>query len=236
MKLDSFTFTTTGGRDENQDSVGKYEQGDCGVYVVADGLGGHAMGSAASEIIVTTLLSESLPFGTEALRSKIAASNDGILALQAKHNCVAKSTVAALSVQGDRAYWANTGDSRVYYFHNDQQAFVTADHSVAYKKYRAGEITRAQIAEDEDQSCLLRALGGQSRWEPEAGMLERVSAGDAFLLCSDGLWEYVLDEEMLAELLKAETARDWARALLLRALDRVKPGHDNLTLITVMVQ
>lgn len=139
-------------------------------------------------------------------------------------------------MSGDKAYWANTGDSRVYYFHDDTLSFVTNDHSVAFKKYKAGEITRAQIATDEDQSSLLRALGDKKRWEPNVGTIEGICSGDAFVLCSDGFWEYVFDEEILIDCLKSSSARGWGKLMLLRAIDRVKPGHDNLSVITVKVQ
>lgn len=236
MILESFAFTSIGGRDENQDSVGKIEKNGFGIYVVADGLGGHSMGEAASELAVSAVLDGEAAADEEFLKEKIASANEAILAFQSKENCDAKSTVAALAVNAGKACWANTGDSRVYHFHDDEISFVTSDHSVAYKKYKAGEITRAQIASDEDQSSLLRALGDQRRWEPNVGTIEGIAEGDAFILCSDGFWEYVLDEEMEADYLKASSAREWAKLMLLRAIDRVKPGHDNLSVITVMVK
>ena len=71
-------------------------------------------------------------------------------------------------------------------------AEYTDDHSVAYKKYKAGEITREEIGFDDDQSSLLRTLGSEDRYEPSVRELNLVPRkGDAFLLCSDGFWEYV---------------------------------------------
>ena len=71
--------------------------------------------------------------------------------------------------------------------------------------------------------------------KPEAGQAE-LRPGDAFLLCSDGFWEYVYQEEMLADLLKAETPEGWARDMLLRHIRRTPPGNDNFSLITVFVE
>lgn len=63
-----------------------------------------------------------------------------------------------------------------------------------------------------------------------------VKAGDAFLLCSDGFWEYIYDQEMLADRLKAETPEQWAQLMLLRHIRRTPPGNDNFSLITVFVE
>ena len=239
MVLDSFDFTYIGGRPENQDSIGKKELPTGGIYIVADGLGGHEKGSLASDCAVK-YLSETWSAETaidEAwLKEQIGAVNNEILRLQQEHNCVIKTTVVALSIVENRAVWANTGDSRLYYIHDGELAKITADHSVSYKKYRAGEITRAQIALDEDQSSLLRTLGNTSRWEPDTYSVDSLCSGDAFLLCSDGLWEYILDEEILVDYLKADSAEGWASHLLLRAIDRVNLGNDNLSLISIIIE
>ena len=59
--------------------------------------------------------------------------------------------------------------------------------------------------------------------------------GDAFFLCSDGMWEYILDEEILVDYLKADSARTWAELLLLRVMERIPPKNDNLSLIAIVV-
>lgn len=104
------------------------------------------------------------------------------------------------------------------------------------KKYKSGEITRAQIGTDADQSCLLRALGNPERNQPDCGSAQHpIEPGDGFFLCSDGMWEYILDEEILVDFLKADTAQTWGELLQLRAMERVQSGNDNLSLIAVMV-
>lgn len=238
MTFDSFVFSSIGGREENQDAVGKLESEDGALYVVADGLGGHQFGSLAAEQAVSVLLDDwdATQAGEDGgLSERIQRANDEILEIQHSKNCITKTTVVALALFRGKAAWANTGDSRLYYIHNRQIEGYTEDHSVAYKKYKAGSITRAGIAQDEDQSCLLKALGGESRWEPDLTMLDEVSPGDAFMLCSDGMWEHILDEEILIDYLKSESAEKWAKLMLLRAIDRIEPGNDNLSLITVMV-
>lgn len=88
----------------------------------------------------------------------------------------------------------------------------------------------------EDQSSLLRSIGGESRNEPEFYNPDgNITPGDAFFMCSDGAWEYLKDGEILIDYCKAADARMWAELLLLRIIDRVPGNHDNLSIITVMV-
>ncbi len=108
---------------------------------------------------------------------------------------------------------------------------------MSYKKYKAGEITKEEICRDEDQSCLLRAIGNKERSEPDIHVCDaELEAGDAFLLCTDGVWEYLKDEEILIDLLKAEDARQWGELLLLRIMERIDGENDNLTLLTLILK
>ena len=240
MVFDTYEFTSRGGRSYNEDSVGSRIEGDHGIFVVADGLGGHSFGELASACVRDTLL-DGFPCkdGDPAqwLETQIADANQRVLALQQEKNSVMKSTVAALYIMGSRAIWAHAGDSRLYYIHEGRLKAYTEDHSVAYKKYKAGEITRREIAFDEDQSSLLRSIGGVDRNVPVIRVYDEfLVPGDAFLLCSDGAWEFLNDEEIAIDLLKSRTAKQWAEYLLLRMMERISGGNDNLTVLTVMLK
>ena len=239
MTLDCFTYTNQGGRSYNEDSVGEQTSGGNGIFVVADGLGGHQFGEVASACVRDTVLENWNPETENRpdwLKNQIAEANQRVLALQREKGSVLKSTVVALAVDGNRAVWANVGDSRLYYLHGSRIYAYTDDHSVAYKKFKAGEITRAQIGQDEDQSCLLRSVGSEDRNEPDIHICDiPLEAGDAFLLCSDGVWEYLKDEEIVIDLLKAQNAKEWGELLLLRMMPRIGEENDNLTLLTVML-
>lgn len=238
MKLNSYSFTTRGGREENQDSAAVGEEGAQGLYAVADGLGGHQNGKEASACVVKALLeawNREKPEETEAwLLEQIPSANRKLLALQQEKHAKMKSTVVALAVQGGRASWAHVGDSRLYHLRDGNILHITEDHSMAYMKYKAGQISRGQIGSDPDQSSLLRALGSENHGEPESCSCD-VLPGDGFLLCSDGLWEYLGDHEVLADWLKADSPKEWAELMMQRAISRIQPGNDNLTLITLMV-
>lgn len=237
-EFDSFSYTSKGGREYNQDAVGINEFSTGSVFVVADGLGGHLHGEIASETACKILLSDAPPKedGAKWLQERIDEANEKILELQKEHNCNMKSTVVVLLLQDGKVHWGHVGDSRLYYLHRGELVFCTEDHSVAYKKYKVGEITRDQIGQDEDQSQLLRALGNPDRGYADLHSDEiTLESGDGFLLCSDGVWEYLRDEEILADLLKADTAQEWGELLLLRVMERIGNDNDNLSLITVLV-
>lgn len=241
MTLDSYMFTNEGGRTKNEDCVAIDFSHDRGMFVLADGLGGHQLGEMASKCVCESLIeawSEKADGNvSEWLEKEIAIANQKVIDLQKEQHATMKSTVVSLVIDSKKATWANVGDSRLYYFHEGRINCFTEDHSVSYKKYKVGEITRVQLATDEDQSCLLRTLGSEDRNAPDMNNTENeLMVGDAFLLCSDGFWEYVLDQEMLIDLHKSESAREWANLLLLRAIKRVGKDNDNISVITVLVK
>lgn len=239
MKFDVYEYTSCGGRSYNEDSVGSQISGDSGIFVVADGLGGHALGEEASALAVEKLISmwePSDPDMAGQIERNLEEANTRILELQKQRNALMKTTAAVLMLNEDKAVWANVGDSRVYFIHENRMYSVTEDHSVAYKKYKSGEITRDELATDEDQSCLLRNLGNDERHRPDVYSADvSVISGDSFFLCSDGAWEYLRDEEILIDFLKAEDARHWAELMLLRIMERIDGENDNLTLLTVII-
>lgn len=240
MIFDEFKYTNQGGRSYNEDSVGSKICENSGLFVVADGLGGHQFGEVASACVRDTLLENFQPLEEnrkEWLVDRIAEANRRVLAKQQERNSVLKSTVVALAIDETQAVWANVGDSRLYYLHDSAIYSYTEDHSVSYKKYKAGEITREQICMDEDQSRLLRSIGSEDRNEPDVRSCDvPLESGDAFLLCSDGVWEYLKDEEILIDLLKAKNAKEWGELLLLRMMPRIGTENDNLTLLTLMLK
>ena len=118
MGFDAFDYSSQGGREYNEDSVGYKIAGNSGIFVVADGLGGHQYGELASSCICDVLVNswngEFMQDTAVWLQNQIALSNQNILKLQQEKNAVLKSTVVALVVDHGKAVWANVGDSRLY--------------------------------------------------------------------------------------------------------------------------
>lgn len=238
MKITTYAYTNRGGRDHNEDSIRAAENEHRTVLVLADGLGGHGGGERASALAAEEVCAQCLtsPAADEAaLTESIRKANQKVLEGQSEPGLEEmRTTLVTLSLEGDQALWAHVGDSRLYRVSQGEITQLTKDHSVTYRKYLGGEITRMDVYHDDDRSSLLRVLGREPCVpETGAGILH---PGDAFLLCSDGFWEYVYQEEILADCLKSATPEQWAQMMLLRHIRRTPKGNDNFSLITVFVE
>ena len=240
MIFDYYEFSNSGGRDYNEDSVGAKLCAGGGIFLVADGLGGLSSGEVASGMVRDWLIEkfdDSITDVPAWINENVKAVNDQILAIEQQQNKKMKSTLVMLTVLNNNMVFAHAGDSRLYYIHNNELVYYTEDHSVAFKKFKAGEIGRDQIGQDEDQSSLLRSIGGDDHYEPTIFPYpEQISSGDAFMLCSDGAWEYLKDLEVLVDKQKSSSAKEWAQRLLLRIMDRVDGKNDNLSIVTLIVE
>ncbi len=235
MRLSAYCYTNQGGRDHNEDSVRC--SAEAGAFVLADGLGGHGKGEVASALAADVLFQgcSDSALDPEGLLELFQRANETVMEGQKLPGQEEmKTTAVALSIDGERAVWGHIGDSRLYRFSGGTLAQATRDHSVTFMKYLGGEISYMDICHDDDRSSLLRALGRRPS-RPEVDQAELLP-GDAFLLCSDGFWEYVYREEMLADLLKSETPEQWAQNMLLRHIRRTREGNDNFSLICVFVE
>lgn len=236
MGIRAYAYTNRGGRDHNEDSLRASVED--GVFVLADGLGGHRCGEVASALAVNAIfkgLAQEQAPDEDSLLALFRSANDELLRQQAQPGQEEmRTTAVALKLAGDRAVWAHIGDSRLYRFSGGELAGVTPDHSVTYRKFLGGEISYMDIYHDDDRSRLLRVLGKEP-CRPEAGG-GTAAPGDAFLLCSDGFWEFVYNEEIQADLCKARTPEEWAELMLLRHIRRTPPGNDNFSIITVFVE
>lgn len=234
--LDIATYTDIGGRERNEDTV-RYTalEGDRLCLVLADGLGGHGGGEQAS-----AAAAESICGGwggtadPEGLKALVREANRRVLAIQTPQ-CAMKTTVTVLTLAGHSAVWAHAGDSRLYYFHDGALAFQTRDHSAAQLGVLLGDITTDQIRFHEDRSRVLRALGQDEELSVETGQRELDGGAHAFLLCSDGFWEYVLEPEMEEDLKNAAGPEDWLERMRRRLRERIPADNDNNTAAAVWV-
>ena len=234
MELDVFKYSSVGGRSNNEDYCECFAGDDCAVLVVADGLGGHDCGEVASEIAVKTVISAIESDSDTDLYAAIAQANAAIIAKQAEDPALEKmrTTIVCTKVSDNGLAYANVGDSRFYYFKAGQTHLRSKDHSVPQLAVDMGELSEAEIRYSDDRNKLLKVLGeDESLSLPEESPVLAVAPGDAFLLCSDGFWENVFDQEMEIDLIKATSAEEWARFMIKRLLLRVSGSHDNFTLI-----
>ncbi len=227
MIIDSAKYTCAGGHDVNEDSY--LCRGDKGIFIVADGLGGHSDGEKASNAAVK-YFEESCNgnYTEEFITELMEGANTQVL----KNGDGGKTTVAAAFTENGRFIYANAGDSRVYYFHDGKIIAQTKDHSVCQASVDMGLIRPEDIRGNEDRSRLLKVLGGEEKLNIKKHYPPiSVQNGDAFLLCTDGFWEYVYETEMEADLLKSDSADIWLKYMLKRQILRAQNKGDNYTAV-----
>lgn len=242
MRFTTSSLTRKGGRKNNQDAYQTIELpalGGC--WVVADGLGGHGGGEIAAQIAVeavTQSFKTCKSVSTESLQTCIEAAHQGILIRQAASEDLKRmrTTLVLLQIDAQGAQWAHIGDSRLYWFRNGAIAHVTRDHSVPQALADAGSIPQSEIRYHEDRNRILRSLGNVNDLRPTYFESKTsISVGDAFLLCTDGFWEYVHEFEMQADLAKSATPDLWLRLMEERLLSRATSENDNYTAVTLMI-
>ena len=146
-----------------------------------------------------------------------------------------KSTAVVLAVFQQQALWAHIGDSRLYHFHNGQLCNFTLDHSVPQVQVVLGELTRDQIPESPDRNKILRAVGNEEM-EVDFGPVVSLEPGrHAFLLCTDGFWEYLSEAEIWLDLLKSGSPDAWLMYLRCRGEARKAADADNNTAAAIFV-
>ncbi|MDR1217972.1 MAG: protein phosphatase 2C domain-containing protein [Oscillospiraceae bacterium] len=232
----AIAFSSKGGHPVNEDSVKLIQDNNRLIAIVADGLGSHGGGDVASAAAIEAI-QDALPARgitePDALLLCLEAANAAVLERQ-RPGVPMKSTAVVLTAEGGKAAFAHVGDSRGYLFRDGRIASQTMDHSVSQMSVLRGDITPAQIRFHESRSKLLRALGADDKAHGEITPLDAPRSGDAFLLCSDGFWEYVTEDEMEVDLAKAPGVSGWLSLMLARIGTRVPADHDNLSAICVI--
>lgn len=238
MKLITAECSFQGGRSYNEDSIRCVKQESALAAVVADGLGGHGGGQVASTLAAETIISlftANPEISASNIQSIFETANKNVLDAQTP-SCQMKSTGAALFIMDDSAIWAHAGDSRLYHFINGRLAFQTIDHSVSQMAVVSGEITPSQIRFHEDRNKVLRAFGNNECIKAEISDVYKLGNGfHSFLLCTDGFWEYVLEEEMEIDLSKSQTPSEWLSFMIHRLSERVDGKNDNFSAAAVFV-
>jgi serine/threonine protein phosphatase PrpC len=222
-------------RTQNQDS------GYAGstLFVVADGMGGHAGGDIASSIAVRRIAAtDRMDFATPqeaefALQSAMLAANQEIsAAVEDRPELTGMgTTVSALVRVGDVIATAHIGDSRIYLLRDGELSQITNDHTFVQRLVETGRITPEEAAVHPRRSVLMRVLGDIDQSPEIDTAVLGTAPGDRWMLCSDGLTSYVPLERVQIALEGAPTAADAADALVAEALDHGAP--DNVTAIVV---
>ncbi|MEP7221498.1 MAG: protein phosphatase 2C domain-containing protein [Novosphingobium sp.] len=219
-------------RSENEDS--QISLPESGVWLVADGMGGHANGRYASQTIAGGLdglpIPADLEGACEAVSRAVQAANAEIFAKSVEAGAQMGSTFVSLVISGGEfaVLWA--GDSRAYLFRGGQLFQLSTDHTQVEAMLERGLLTPEEAADHPMKHVLARAVGVEEHLQIDA-IRDAVEPRDVFLLCSDGLHGLVSDAEIAAML--ADKAHDAAHDLIALCLDRGAP--DNVTIALVAV-
>lgn len=232
MKYLCESYTHVGGRDNNEDSLLVFGSGHGILLVVADGLGGHDCGEVASGIAVQTLKEE---FSGESFDPvyAIRLANSRIMQKQAESGLAMKTTVCVAWIKDGRTQLCHVGDSRIYAFLGGCIVYQSMDHSASQMAVSVGEITLEEIRNHPDRNKLIRALGVDDEVRVDSVTLEGEQF-DSLLLCSDGFWEFVLEEEMTATRQGTSDPVLWLEQMRAIMTPRLPEGTDNNTAIVLI--
>ena len=240
MQLEILVLSKTGGRQVNEDACGFWSAPDACFCVLSDGLGGHYGGDVASKLVVRHTLDwfrETPECSALAVEAALRTANLAIMQEQRRDPQLASmratAVVLAVDTANGMAIWGHLGDSRLYCFRQCRVITQTRDHSVVQNMVDAGYLQPQDLRTSPHRNKLFAALGDE-HCEPRIEPLKfPLQNGDVFLLCSDGLWEYVEEEDMERTLGEAVSVVDWLQALESLILARGRKGQDNYSAIAV---
>lgn len=227
-------------RETNQDYVAYFTNADNQLLaVLCDGMGGHNAGDVASEMAAVHMGHEwettqfhTIDDITQWVQSEINKENHRIYekSLQFKGLEGMGTTLVSASILGNKALISNIGDSRAYHFKQGFFQQVTEDHSFVNELMKRGEISLEESKHHPNRNILVRSLGVEK--DVEVDFFEvTFDAGDSLLLCSDGLYHLLSEEEMTHILNRDVSAQEKAEWMVSRALEQ--EASDNISVILI---
>lgn len=239
-------------RSTNQDSAFSFfttsrsadQRPDFGLFIVADGMGGHHDGEKASalaaHVVATNIIAnvylptlrgdndaDRMPI-TEAMIAAVQKANSDIITRVPEGG----TTLTAVAIMGDLAYIVHVGDSRVYLVTKDGVEQITRDHSLVQRLVELDQLTPEEAVNHHQKNVLYRALGQSDNVEVDA-LTRRLPPKSHLMLCSDGLWNLVGDEEIRSMIMDHSNPQEACDKLV--ALANTHGGTDNITAIVLQV-
>jgi serine/threonine protein phosphatase PrpC len=239
MRFSVYQVSRKGGREKNEDRMGYCYTRDAGLFALADGMGGHPEGEVASQLALQTLaamfqrdckptLADPLRF----LHEAIIAGHHQLLRYATQKALIdtPRTTVVACLLQGNAAYWAHCGDSRLYLVRGEKLIARTRDHS-----YSELQQTMSHVVPMNDRfnrNVLFTCLGSPGKPVVDTVGPLLMQSGDRLLLCSDGLWGTV-DDNVITEQLARRDISDAVPELVEQALRNGGVKSDNVSVLAV---
>ena len=240
MKFNVYQLSRAGGRPKNEDRMGYSYTRDAAMFALADGMGGHPQGDMAAQLALQTMAAR---FQREA-RPHLKDPESFLLeAVQSCHRRILRygadqgladtprTTLVACVVQGESAYWAHCGDSRMYLQRGDRTLARTRDHS--YAELQDSMATSGAAVERMNRNMLFTCLGSTGKPVIDTSGPHALSTGDRLLLCSDGLWGNVSDAVIAEYLARQQALPVIIPEMVERALEHGGARCDNVTVLAV---
>jgi len=213
-----------------------------GLFVVADGMGGHANGQEASRVAIQTMSDIIVPVimrGTDGdddflqlLKEGAHRANLALYQRNRQQPHMMGTTLTAAIVAANTAYVVNVGDSRTYIYRKGAELSpITRDHSIVARMVESGAITRDEVYTHPKRNQIYRCLGEKASVEADT-FVEELHPGDVLLLCSDGLWEMVRDGDMQKIIESSASYPSQTSSMLVQAA-LSRGGADNVSVVVV---
>jgi len=239
MRFSVYQVSRKGGREKNEDRMGYCYTRDSGLFALADGMGGHPEGEVASQLALQTLAAlfqrDSKPTLADPLRflhEAIIAGHHQLLRYATQRALIdtPRTTVVACVMQGNAAYWAHCGDSRLYMVRGDKLIARTRDHSYSELQETLSQVV--PMGERFNRNVLFTCLGSPGKPVVDTVGPLLLQAGDRLLLCSDGLWGSVTDA-VITEQLAKHPISDAVPELVEQALRNGGAKSDNVSILAM---
>ncbi len=239
MRFSVYQLSRKGGREKNEDRMGYCYTRDCGLFALADGMGGHPEGEVASQLALQTLAAlfqrEAKPTLADPLRflhDAIISGHHHLLRYATERALLdtPRTTVVACLLQGNAAFWAHCGDSRLYLVRSGKLVARTRDHS--YSELQEAMSQVVPLGGQFNRNVLFTCLGSPGKPVIDTAGPFLMHPGDRVLLCSDGLWGSVSDAD-IAQALAGAAISQSVPELVERALKEAGEKSDNVTAIAV---
>jgi serine/threonine protein phosphatase PrpC len=236
MKFSVFQISRKGGREKNEDRMGYCYTRESGLFVLADGMGGHPEGEVAAQLALQTISAlfqkEARPIVndvTEFLSTALMAAHHQIIRYASEKGMLdtPRTTLVACITQGSSATWVHCGDSRLYVVRNGELLTRTRDHSYL-EQQNAGVIKMDRV----NRNILFTCLGSPTKPVFDVTGPVTLQQGDRILLCSDGLWGSVPENEIVLHLATKAVA-EAVPDLVESALRNGGEHSDNVTVIAL---
>ena len=239
MQFSVYQVSRKGGREKNEDRMGYCYTRDAGLFALADGMGGHPEGEVASQLALQTMSAMFQRAAKPRLVDPLRFLHDAIIA--GHHQLLRyateralmdtpRTTVVACVLQGNAAYWAHCGDSRLYLVRGDKLVARTRDHSYSELQETLAHVV--PIGDRVNRNVLFTCLGSPGKPVVDTAGPLVVQAGDRVMLCSDGLWGAV-DDTQITQLLSTHPITESVPELVELALRSAGEKSDNVTVLAV---